>query len=210
MKTTDEHLLGRWLDGELTPAEQLRFEAMMAADPLLREEAESLRKLGDSLRAHVTMERPVPNADFFNSQIQQRIAEAQRAEERAQVAASPAMSWFGWLRMPWAIAGAACLLTLGVWMLQGDKPQTQILSLYAPKAGVQATSFHSDDANATVLMLDGLDSIPADKNIVGLTVHHSESDPEVATTTLFGENGEVLLVMTKDAASKPLFLGKKG
>lgn len=209
MKTTDEHLLGRWLDGELDPAEQVRFEAMMAADPLLREEAESLRKLGDSLRAHVTMERPVPNADFFNSQIQQRIAEAQRAEERVQAADVPATSWLSWLRMPWAI-GAAALLTLGVWMLQGDKPQTQILSLYAPKAGVQATSFHSDEANATVLMLDGLDSIPADKDIVGITVHHSESDPEVATTTLFGENGEVLLVMTKDAASKPLFLGKKG
>ncbi len=210
MKTTDEHLLGRWLDGELNPADQVRFEAMMAADPLLREEAESLRKLGDSLRAHVTMERPLPNADFFNSQIQQRIAEAQRAEERVQAAAAaPATSWFDWLRMPWAI-GAMALLSLGVWMLQGEKPQTQILSLYAPKAGVQATSFHSEEANATVLMLDGLDSIPADKNIVGLTVHHSESDPEVATTTLFGENGEVLLVMTKDAASKPLFLGKKG
>lgn len=209
MKTTDEHLLGRWLDGELGPADQARFEAMMAADPLLREEAESLRKLGDSLRAHVTMERPVPNADFFNSQIQQRIAEAQRAEERVQSAAAPATSWLSWLRMPWAI-GAAALLTLGVWMLQGEKPQTQILSLYAPKAGVQATSFHSEEANATVLMLDGLDSIPADKSIVGLSVHHSESDPEVATTTLFGENGEVLLVMTKDAASKPLFLGKKG
>lgn len=209
MKTTDEHLLGRWLDGELDPADQVRFEAMMAADPLLREEAESLRKLGESLRAHVTMELPVPNADFFNSQIQKRIAEAQHAEERIH-STSPAISWFGWLRMPWAIAGAAALLSLGVWMLQGDKPQTQILSLYAPKAGVQATSFHSDAANATVLILDGLDSIPADKNIVGLSVHRSESDPEVATTTLFGENGEVLLVMTKDAASKPLFLGKKG
>jgi hypothetical protein len=184
---------------------------MMAADPLLREEAESLRKLGESLRTHVAMERPVPNADFFNSRIQQRIAEAQRAEERVQsAAATPATSWLGWLRMPWTIAGAAALLSIGVWMLQGEKPQTQILSLYTPKAGVQATSFHSDEANATVLMLDGLDVIPADKNIVGLTVHHSESDPEVATTTLFGENGEVLLVMTKDAASKPLFLGKKG
>lgn len=210
MKTTDEHLLGRWLDGELDANERVRFEAMMAADPTLREEAESLRKLGDSLRAHVTMERPVPHADFFNSQIQKRIAEVQGAEERLQTPAAPAASWLSWLRMPWAIAGAAALLTLGIWMSQSGKPQTQILSLYAPKAGVQATSFHSDAANATVLMLDGLDAIPADKNIVGLNVHHSESDPEVATTTLFGEHGEVLLVMTKDAASKPIFLGKKG
>ncbi len=210
MKTTDEHLLGRWLDGELDANERVRFEAMMAADPMLREEAESMRKLGDSLRTHIAMERSVPHADFFNSQIQKRIADEPRAETVLPSAATSTISWLNWLRMPWAIAGAAALLTLGVWMLQGDKPQTQILSLYAPKAGVQATSFHSDEANATVLMLEGLDAIPADKNIVGLTVHHSESDPEVATTTLFGENGEVLLVMTKDAASKPLFLGKKG
>jgi hypothetical protein len=39
-------------------------------------------------------------------------------------------------------------------------------------------------------------------------VHHSETDPEVATTTLFDENGGVLLVMAKDAAGKPRTMGR--
>ena len=60
----DDQLLGRWLDNELTPAERTRFESMLAAEPALREEAESMKKLGDTLRANVKFERESPHADF--------------------------------------------------------------------------------------------------------------------------------------------------
>src|SRR5688500_7053641 len=98
MKTPDDQLLARWLDGELSEQEATRFEAMMTADPALREEADTMRKISQALRDHVVMEREVPHADFFNSQIQERIADVQRAEERAHTPATLAAGgWFSWL-----------------------------------------------------------------------------------------------------------------
>jgi anti-sigma factor RsiW len=206
----DDQLLARWLDDELSPADRARFEAMLAADPALREEAQSMKKLGEALRSNVTFEREVPHADFFNSQIQEAIAADQRAQERTKAGATGAASWLDWLRAPWALAGAAAVLAAGFFLLRdGDSAaRTEILSLYAPSANVQAAVSYNEDAGATVLMLTGLDTIPAERNVTGITVHHSETDPEVATTTLFDENGGVLLVMAKDGAGKPRTMGR--
>ncbi|QIF05386.1 hypothetical protein [Roseimicrobium sp. ORNL1] len=213
MKTPDDQLLGRWLDGELTPEETARFEAMMAADPALREEAQSMKKMGEAIRAHVTMEREVPHADFFNSQIMEHITAEQQAEQRAKTGskATASAGWLDWLRTPWVYAGAAAVLVAGFFLLQ-NRPlstdgHTQILSLYAPSATVKATASYNADADATVLMLDGLEAIPADRNVAGFNVHHSENDAQMATTTLFDDHGGVLLVMSKDAASRPLVMG---
>ena len=207
----DDQLLARWLDNELSPEERTRFEAMLAADPALREEVESMKKLGDAIRANVPFEREVPHADFFNSQIQEAITADQRAQARSKASPSGA-SWLDWLLKPWVLAGSVAALALGLFLLRSEGPgagsRTEILSLYAPSAKVQAAVSYSDAAQATVLKLDGLDVIPADRNIAGINVHHSETDPEVATTTLFDEDGSVLLVMSKDAAGKPRTLGR--
>ena len=199
----DDQLLARWLDNELSPAERTRFEAMMAADPALREEAESMKKLGDAIRANVTFEREVPHADFFNSQIQEAIAAEQLAQARKETRSTGAATWLDWLRAPWALAGAAAALALGLFLLRSEGPRTQILSLYAPNSSVQASVSYNEAAEATVLTLDGLEAIPAERNVAGINVHHSETDPEVATTTLFDAQGGVLLVMAKDGAGKP-------
>ena len=209
MKTPpDDQLLARWLDNELSPEERTQFESMLAADPALREEAESMKKLGDALRANVTFEREVPHADFFNSQIQEAVSAEQRAQARSKGGATNATSWFSWLRTPWAFAGAAAVLALGFFLLRGEAARTEVVSLYAPNTGVQASVSYNEDAGATVLLLEGLEAVPADHNIVGMNVHHSETDTEVATTTLFDENGGVLLVMATDASGKPRTLGK--
>jgi anti-sigma factor RsiW len=211
MKTPDDQLLARWLDGELNEQETTRFESMMAADPALREEAETMRKISSALRDHVKMEREVPHADFFNSQIQERIADMQRAEERAHhpaASASAADGWFSWLRKPWALAGVAAVLTTALFISRQEKPATQILSFYAPNPSIQASAFHSEAADATVLMLDGLDTIPADHNIVGIHVHHSELQAERGATTLFDDDGAVLLVMSKNSGGHPVFASR--
>jgi hypothetical protein len=75
-----------------------------------------------------------------------------------------------------------------------------------PNPAIQARVYHSQEANATVLMLEGLDEIPAEKTIKGVAVHRTETDTEVATTTLFSESGEVLLVLAKDARNQPRLL----
>jgi hypothetical protein len=89
------------------------------------------------------------------------------------------------------------------WPSASSASATVVLSTYAPNAGVQANTFHSNEANATVLMLDGLESIPADKKVVGYRVHHSETDQQVAMTTMFSEHGEVVMVLSKDGRNQP-------
>lgn len=167
-----------------------------------------MKKTSDAIRANVAFERPVPHADFFNSQIQERIAAHQHADARSKVTATGGASWLDWLRMPWALAGAAAVLALAFFLTRHDGPHTEVLSLYAPSSAVKADVSYSDDAGATVLMLDGLEAFPADRNIAGLTVHHSATDPEMATTTLFDERGGVLLVMSKDSGGRPRTLGR--
>jgi len=213
MKTpSDEnHDLIRWLDGEMTADERRTFEATLQNDPELAAEAESMRQLSESLKTHLPAEMPVPHADFFNSQIQVRIAQMDldEAREREKAAASTA-SWFPWLRMPWlagAAAAAAAFAIAGlVWTQNSSSGTSTIASTYTPNPAVHAQVFHSSDAQATVLMLDGLEPVPAEKKIVGFRVHRAESDAELATTTLFDENGAVLAVVAMNAKGQPTLL----
>lgn len=206
MKPTDnEELLARWLDGELNEVERAAFEARLAADPSLRAEAEAMKEISTALHQGFQRQVEVPHADFFNSQIQQRIDELRRDEARAkpETEALPA-GLFGWFAKKWLVAGAAaaCLL-LAVMQLGQSGNATVVLSTYAPNGGVLTNTFHSDAADATVLMLDGLAALPADRKLVGYQVHRSETDQAVAMTTLFDNAGSVLLVLAKDARNQP-------
>lgn len=77
----DEQLLARWLDGELNAAEKASFDARLNSDAALRSEADSLQSLRDMLHTGFPKIAEVPHADFFNSQIQERISEMRRAEQ---------------------------------------------------------------------------------------------------------------------------------
>lgn len=208
MKTPEQiERITRWLDGAMSDAEKTAFQKELLADPDLRSEIASLENLGGAVRAHASLEKPVPNADFFNSQIQERISEIRRADDRRH-SAGAAVSWLGWLRAPWAIAGAAALLALGAFiLLREGKVPTQVVSVYVPDPGVKASVNYDAAADATVLTLDGLSAIPDDKPISGLRVHHSDSDPEMASTTLYDASGKVLLVMATDSRSRPVLIG---
>ena len=207
MKTpTEDHDLIRWLDGEMNASEHERFAARLESDPVLKAEAEAMRQLGDTLRAHLPTEMPIPHADFFNSQIQVRLAQDEEQELRA-----PARRgfWQGWLRFPGfatSLAATAAVIIAGVMIWQqDDQAESVVLSTYTPNPGVQARSYHSPEAQATVLMLDGLDAMPADRKIVGYHIQRSEREQDVATT-LYGERGEVVLVVSQDVRHKPRLL----
>ena len=114
MKTPFEenHDLIRWLDGEMSPAERAAFEATLQNDPQLAAEAAEMQKLSLSLKEHLPAELPVPHADFFNSQIQVRIAQlelddARAASQRGEGAIARFMQW---LRTPWFFGAAATAL----------------------------------------------------------------------------------------------------
>lgn len=213
MKTPpDENDIVRWLDGEMDAAEKAAFEAELAADPALKTEMESLGTLGALLRKNVAADPPVPHADFFNSQIQVRIAQ-EEMDRRRQPAGRAAAGGglLDWLRRPWFVAAATAAVTALAIVLWQDRGAPAagtsiVLSNYTPNPEVRARAFHSDEANATVLMLDGLSEMPAEHKITGHRVFRSETDQEVATTTLFSSDGHVLLVLAKDALDHPRLL----
>jgi anti-sigma factor RsiW len=194
----DTHL-ARWLDGELPPAERSAFEARLASDPAMQSAADALLSLRSSLQQAYPAVREMPHADFFNSQIMAAIGQPEARQQ-------PRTSWWQslWSRQPWIIgtAVAACAV-LAAGTLWRSPEQTVVLSIYAPNPSVQATTRFSSEAQATVLMLDGLESIPADRQVTGYKVHRSETDSEVAMTTLFSDQGEVLLVLATDAKNQP-------
>jgi anti-sigma factor RsiW len=198
----DEELLARWLDNELSADERTAFDARLAADAALRREAEVMQSLRTSLQSAFPRHTEVPHADFFNSRIQQSIDELRAEEARNAAAARPRFNWHG---LRWFALAAACLVLGGVvWFWQQQEgPATIVMATYAPHTGVKASTFHSSDARATVLMLDGLEAVPADRKVVGYHVDHSETDRQVAMTTLFSPNGDVLGVLATDAGNQP-------
>lgn len=204
MKTPPEdHDLIRWLDGEMSEAESLRFTARLDADPDLKAEAEMMKRLSADMRAALPKEMPVPYGDFFNSQIQMRIAQ----EEALPETPARATSWLDWLRLPGFATVAtvtAAVVIAGVMILRGPEPTgSLVLSSYAPNQGVEVKSWQSPEAGATVLMLNGLEDLPADRQLVGYHIERSETDQAVAATTLYGDRGEVVLVVSKDARNQP-------
>lgn len=206
MKTpTEDHDLIRWLDGEMNSAEKALFSERLASDPELKAEAEFMQRMSADLRANLPAEMPVPFGDFFNSQIQMRIS--QEEPEADHVEAGTRASWLDWFRMPGFATTAAVTAAVvigAVWILQQPSAGVSlVLSTYAPNQSVQVSSYHSAEAEATILMLNGLEELPADRKIVGYHIERSETDQAVAATTLYGERGEVVLVVAKDARNQP-------
>ncbi len=204
---SEDHDLIRWLDGEMNATEHAAFETRLKTDPALANEAQVLRALSVGIRSHLPADMTVPHADFFNSQIQVRIGQLEIDNERAQATAAPG-DLLRWLRQPWlTAAGAVALAVLGLVLLRPiaeTSANSFILSSYTPKIGVQAHAFHDDAADATVLMLDGLDAIPADRKVSGIHVKHSETEPQLAATTLYDVAGGRLLMISRDATGLPL------
>lgn len=210
MKTPPEdHDLIRWLDGEMNDADRAAFEKRLDAEPGLKAELEGFQKLGDGLRDALPKDHPLPHADFFNSQIQVRIAQMELDEERA--AARPAASaWTEWFRLPWLAAATAAVVALVAIVSRPDSGSrviasdvTQVLSTYAPNPAVVVRGYEDAEAQATVLMLDGLPEVPADQKIVGYDVHGSRADKAMASVTLLGSGGQPLVVLAKDSRNQP-------
>lgn len=164
MKTPPEDIdLLRWLDDEMTPLERERFAARLSVEPALRREAESLQALGRCLHDHLPREMAVPHADFFNSQIQVRLAR-ETAGVQGRFGGG---SWLAWFRLPrLAVAAALVLLTI-VLVRQPSGGDSRVLATYTPDPGVHATTHFSEAAGATVLLLDGLEDMPAERPLVG-------------------------------------------
>lgn len=194
--------LTRWIDGELAGDELREFENAVAADPQLAEakaEAESLSRL---LKADMP-ERHIPNPEFFNSQIQRRISEDAPPAKASAASAGGILSWF---RSPFTLASAAAVVLLGLFALSqasGDpatSEHTSVASTYTPDKAIAASHFYSDEADASVIMLDGLAALPDSTELNGQNVVSTRAG---SPTQLYNENSQLAFVVIQGADSVP-------
>jgi anti-sigma factor RsiW len=204
---SEEHDLIRWIDGEMSETERTTFEERLKQDPVLATEARQMRALSTSLRTHLPAEMRVPHADYFNTQIEVRITQMALEDSRAKQTTPGWSALLQWMRQPWfALTGAAALAVLGFFLVNpatGGASESMILSSYAPNTHVQARTYHDDGAEATVLMLDGLDAVPAERKVSGINIHRSAVEPELASTTMYDHQGTAVFMISRDALGNP-------
>jgi hypothetical protein len=163
MKTFEERFTA-WVDGKLAGAELAEFEKTLRPEHF--SEREGARRLGSFLREHAAAAPPMPNPEFLNHQLAQRIG----ADEKP---AAPASRVWHWTlpRMAWS--GAACAavvvafyLTFVRHSLQPPPTESeylaQVLDTRTGDPAISATAFHSQENDVTVIWLDGLSYLPGE------------------------------------------------
>jgi anti-sigma factor RsiW len=158
MKTFEEKFTA-WVDGELNAEEARSFQKDY---PSLQKERAELLKLKDLLRQGLqapVLQRP----DFFNAQIMAKIDRPPRRSLRR--------GWLGLPRIAWGGVGA---LAIGFAMFVVLIPHGDLSD---PRSGYVAdvlkTKTHDPRVKATVdnqkdmtiIKLEGLEKLPADKNL---------------------------------------------
>jgi len=168
MKTFEEKWTA-WLDGELSEQERIEFEASLPDKAAAEDEKREASKLGTLLREQLR-HQSMNNADFFNHQLQQRIAR-ESAPAFGNKRHSQSSRWTI-ARLIWSGAAAMALfLVCAVFVIREKKPTdqseylTQILNtrvdpVMSPNATI--SMFKAKEDKVTVLWVDGLQSLPSE------------------------------------------------
>jgi hypothetical protein len=170
MNKFDENL-NAWLEGRLTGDELARFEASLPEVSEAELAQQEDRKLSTLLKTHLVAPT-MTNQEFFNHQLLDEI-ERDLPEQAQPAFAEPRRSWWSIGRLVWT--GAASLAVFAVctfYVIQQENPAgqstylTQITNarITDPDASPDATitMFESKEEKATVLWVDGLQSLPSE------------------------------------------------
>jgi hypothetical protein len=158
--TPDDVMLALWLDDELEGDALVAVEAWAADKPDQLAAREEVRRWRKQVAGAMPREIEPPFADFFNSRILKEL-EAKPVTE-PQAAAKP--SWWRafWWMPATAAAGMAFAFVLGT--RAGPETRSRVAraipAVYTPDTGVKADYFASRPAEATVIVLEGVESIP--------------------------------------------------
>ncbi|MES2708848.1 MAG: hypothetical protein V4726_19795 [Verrucomicrobiota bacterium] len=176
----NEELMTRWIDGQLSPEEQVSVNRLLAGQPLLGREKQAALHLGGLLRTHLPSTLEPPSPDFFTSRIMDEIraSSSMPVAKNVKVPAGTPSFW-SWLKKPWfaPLASAAAVAVVFA-ALNGPhsnpSPSMETARIYAPDPNVVAKAFYSDSAEATVIDLQGLQPVPNDREIRAFDLASSE------------------------------------
>lgn len=165
----DDEELALWLDDALDGPRNAEVEAWAATEPDQLAARATNRKISALLSENIEKSESPPYPDFFNHKIEQRIRSLSK-KQVAGVEKKPVASsfWRTWLMPVAACAGMVLAFGIGTKSRVADlaeKPNTvdeRLLApvVYTPEKGVDADWFASDQAEATVIVLRGIDAIP--------------------------------------------------
>jgi hypothetical protein len=165
--TPDETRLALWLEDELQGEELAAFETWVADRPEHLAAREDLRCWRRMMAEGLPCEEEPPYPDFFNHRIARSIRELTPVPAEVSKPRHSLRSWF----MPLA-ACAGMVLTFWLGGQRGAVPEIDVTGapraipvepvLYTPEKGVTAEWFDSQQASATVIVLNGVEAIPDD------------------------------------------------
>lgn len=182
MKTKpDDMTLTQWMDGELEGEELRSVEAWAQEHPELLVERDAVQAMSASISEHVEADVEPPYPDFFNQKILRAIEEEEHAAQSMVAKEEKGTRGFWqWLTAPVAIpmAMGAMVVCFYLGTQFGNQPPAydgalvvaappSAGSVYTPDGAVSAAIFKSEKAEATVIVLEGLDDIPDDLEMAG-------------------------------------------
>lgn len=167
--TDDEIRLTRWLDGELKDEE---VKDLIARDPELIALRQDIDRIGGSLREIFPTAEEPPFPELFNKQILRKIEElpVNRWQAAWRLFRESLGDW--WNESQWALpATASALLLVGLAAVTGAAgsrvSHSEVVHTYAPHPQHSVTTEFVRRAQATVIVLDGLEAVPDDHRIIG-------------------------------------------
>ena len=168
MKTFEEKWTA-WIDGELTGAELVEFEASLPDKVAAEAEKRDAQQLGTFLKEHLPC-RAMGNEEFFHHQLRERMAADSGGGRREST--GEGRVWWPIGRLVWVGATALAIFSVCTFFVMREKPapeQSQYLSeiLTArvdPAVSPNATisMFESKEDKVTVLWVEGLQSLPSE------------------------------------------------
>jgi len=171
-----ETKITKWVDGALSAEELRAFEAEMSEDAELRNEAEGAKRVGAILKQGLRGDVEPPAAEFFNAQIGKRIREESPAVAPLEVVGGGEAKVVPMMKAPWLVAAAACLVAIFSLVNRPAAPEPAVAGVYVPVANVTADVYVDEDAEATVIMFEGLDEVPAEREVKPFSVASYEPD----------------------------------
>jgi hypothetical protein len=150
----------------------------------------------------------IPYSDFFNHQLSNRIKEeeeapAPTAAEREALAESmfPRFMFFKKFAAFAAITVAAVFAIL--FFINIKVGGSEIVSTYTPDPSLEAKTFYSDEADATVLLIEGLEEIPAQREVSGVQAVGYIPKDGGSRFTLYSAGNKPMLVLALDQSRRP-------